>query len=129
MLEKFIPKLIEDLDLGKVTLSTGVPGNYALPLDEGLIINLTEIPNGIQLKCAVAPYPKEQEEAFSTQAMLANLFGQGTNNAVLGLTLDANTLTLTQNIDYHIEYKDFRDLLEDFINTVDFWHDEALNYK
>lgn len=117
------------MELGTTTLATEVPGTYALPLDEGLTILISEIPNGLILKCSVAPYPKVREEIFSTQAMLGNLFGQGTRGATLGLTNDGNTLTLTQIIDYNIDYKEFKDLLEDFINSVDFWRDEALNHK
>lgn len=129
MLEKLIPKLIQDLELGNLSLATEVPGTYAFPLDEGLIINLSEIPNGFMLKCHVAPFPKVKEELFATNTLLANLLGQGTRGAVLGLTLDTNVLTLTRTVDYSVNYKDFKEILEDFINSVDFWHDEALNCK
>lgn len=129
MLQEFVPKLIKDLKLVNTTLATGVPGIYALPLDEGLTINLQEIPGGILLKCALAPYPKTNEEAFSSRAMLGNLFGQGTHGAVLGLSQDSNTLTLSRAIDYHLDYKEFKEIVEDFINSVDFWRDEALNHK
>lgn len=129
MLEKHIQKLIEDFELKDTTLASEVPGTYAFPLDDGLTIMISEIPNGLTMKCSVAPYPKVKEEIFSTQAMLGNLFGQGTRGSVLGLTMDGNTLTLTQVVDYNINYKEFRDILEDFINSVDFWRDEALNHK
>ena len=131
MLKDFIPKLVKDLDLGDATLESGMPGIYTLPLDEGLAIHINEIPNegGVLFKCAVAPFPKVREDVFSTNAMLANLFGQGTRGAVLGLSLDGNTLTLSRAIDYHIDYKEFKEILEEFINTVDFWRAEALNHK
>lgn len=61
--------------------------------------------------------------------MLGNLFGQGTHKAVLGLTEDGNMLTLFKVVEYNIDYKQFRDALEDFINSVDFWREEALNHK
>ncbi|MBA3816316.1 MAG: type III secretion system chaperone [Parachlamydiaceae bacterium] len=129
MLEKLIENLIPDMELGNTKLASEVPGTYAIPLDDGLTVLISEIPNGISLKCSVAPYPKVHEEIFSTQAMLGNLFGQGTRGATLGLSNDGNTLTLTQIIDYNIDYKEFKELLEDFINAVDFWRDEALNHK
>lgn len=129
MLDKLIEKLIEDFELTNTTLASEVPGTYAFPLDEGLFIMISEIPNGFFLKCSLAPYPKVKEEAFSTQAMLGNLFGQGTSGATLGLTMDGNTLTLTQIVDYNVNYKEFKEILEDFINSVDFWREEALNHK
>ena len=96
-----------------------------MPLGDNLVVNLSEIPGNILvLTCNVASYPKTNEEAFSTRAMLGNLF-QGTKGAVLGLTLDGKNLTLRRIIDYHVEYKEFKELLEDFINVVDFWHTEA----
>lgn len=128
MLDKLIEKLSEDFELTG-SLATEVPGTYAFPLDEGLTIMISEISNGFSLKCSVAPYPKVKEEAFLTQAMLGNLFGQGTRGAVLGLTMDGNLLTLTQVIDYTVDYKEFREILEDYINAVDFWRDEALSHK
>lgn len=129
MLEKYIPTLIQDLELGDVTLATSTKGSYSLPLDEGLAINFTEIPNGYSLKSSFAPFPQIKEENFCLHVMLGNLFGQGTKGAILGLSSDEKTLTLTQFIDYSVTYKDFREILEDFINSVDFWRDEVLNYK
>ena len=125
MLHQFIPHLVKDLELGDTTLGSGVPGTYALPLDEGLAVNMTDTQNGFLLKANIAPYPKAQGELFATQTMLGNLFGQGTRGAVLGLSLDGNTLTLSQAIEYSVDYKEFKEILEDFINTVDFWREEA----
>lgn len=127
MLQSFIPQLIKDLELEGTDLTSGVPGTYTLPLDEGIFINMTDITGGFILKCNVCPYPKVKEELFLTQAMMANLFGQGTREAVLGLNLEGSLLTLTHVVDYPVSYKEFKEFLEDFINTVDFWREEALN--
>jgi hypothetical protein len=129
MLETLIPKLIKDLDLKNTDLKTASPGIYSIPLDENLSVTASEIASGIQFKCALAPMPQAREEIFTTHAMTGNLFGQGTRGSIIGLTLDGKTLTLTRVIDYNIDYKEFKELLEDFINTVDFWRSEALNHK
>ncbi len=129
MLEQLVRKLAEEFELGGQSLASEVPGAYALPLDEGLTIMMSEIPPGFLLKCSIAPCPKTGEEIFLTQAMLANLFGQGTRGATLGLTMDGNTLTLTLPVDYTVDYKEFRDTVEDFINAVDFWRDEVTSHK
>lgn len=127
MLQNFIPRLIHELELGDMDLSSSNPGAYVFPLEEGLSITMTDLPNGFLLKAHVAPYPKVKEELFATQVMLANLFGQGTKGAILGLSLDGTFLTLTLIVDYPVEYKEFKESLEDFINVIDFWRDEALN--
>lgn len=125
MLDRFIPKFIQELELGDASLSAGVPGSYVIPLDEGLSVTLTDIPNGFIIKSNIATFPTAKQEAFATDAMLANLFGQGTCGSILGLTPDGGTLTLTRVVDYPIDYKEFRGLIEDFINMVDFWREEA----
>lgn len=124
MLERLMDSLVKDLEL-EASLATEVPGTYAFPLDQGLTVMISEIPRGFSLKCLVGPCPTLKEDQFLKQAMLANLFGQGTHGSVLGLTPEGNIITLTQVVDYTIDYKDFRDILEDFINIVDFWYDES----
>jgi len=127
MLQQFIPKLIKDLELGNMSLASDIPGTYILPLDD-LSIYMTDLPdNGFMLKCNIAPYPKEKEELFVTQAMLANLFGKGTRGAILGLNLEGTHVTLTHIFDVPAEYKDFKNTLEDFINTLDYWKEAAAN--
>lgn len=127
MLQNFIPRLIHDMELGDINLSSGVPGIYTLPLDEGLSVNMTDIPGGYILKSNIGPYPKTKEDLFLSQAMLGNLFGQGTKGAILGVNPEGTLLTLTLIVDYPVEYKDFKESLEDFINILDFWREEAVN--
>ena len=55
-----------------------------------------------------------------------NLFGIGTRGAVLGASIDGNLLTLSKEVEYTPDYKEFKDLVEDFINMVDYWREEAL---
>jgi len=128
MLQQFISNLVHDLDLKEIKLGTHTPGVYSIPLGEGLKIEISEIPQGFFLKANIAPFPKTQGEFFATQAMLANLFGQGTRGAVLGMSFD-EILILSRLVDYHVEYKEFKDILEDFINALDVWHSEALETK
>lgn len=126
MLQQFIPKLVQELELGNLSLASETPGVYVLPLDDDLAIQMSDLPNdGFMLKCNIAPYPQEKEELFVTQAMLANLFGQGTRGAILGLNLEGTQVTLTHIFDYPAEYKDFKNTIEDFINTIDYWKEEA----
>lgn len=128
MLKQFVPQLVKDLELGDMSLASETPGSYVLPLKDNLSIQMTELPSqGFILKCAFAPSPKEKEELFYTQAMLANLFGQGTHEGILGLNGEGTQLTLTRVVDYQADYKEFKEILEDFINTIDLWREEAAN--
>lgn len=125
MLERYVPKLAQELELEENALNAGVPGSYVIPLEEGLSVSITDIPQGFIIKSSVAAFPTNKQEAFATDAMLANLFGQGTCGSVLGLLPEGNTLTLTRVVDYPIDYKEFKGIIEDFINMVDFWREEA----
>lgn len=127
MLEAIIKQLTQEMEL-EGSLATQVSGVFAFPLEENLAVTITDRPPGFSLTCALTPLPKLNEEACLTRIMLGNLFGQGTKGAVLGLNSEGNVLTLSQTIDYNINYKDFRDVLEDFVNSVDFWREEVQKY-
>lgn len=127
MLEPFIKQFSQEMEL-EGSLATQVAGVFALPLEDNVSVTITDRPPGFSLSCALAPMPGKNEEACLTRVMLGNLFGQGTKGAVLGLNSEGNMLTLSQTIDYTINYKDFRDVLEDFVNSVDFWREEVQKY-
>jgi|694.fasta_scaffold18802_8 hypothetical protein len=128
MLEKFIPNLVKELEL-EDNLATEVPGVYVLPFEDDLNITLSDKRNGFTLSSTLGPAKKQNEEDFFTRLMLGNLFGQGTKGAILGLSDDGNQLTLSQTIEYNIEYKEFRDILEDFVNSAEYWKSESKNFK
>lgn len=107
---------------------TNVPGVYSIPLGEDVSITLTEGNQNVSLSSIVTNCPKKKEEEFYLRALLANLFGQGTRSAVLGLSEDGNQLTLNQTIRADSNYDTFHLAVEDFINTIDFWREEAKNY-
>lgn len=124
-LSTFLQEFLQELEIQEA-LPQEVPGVYTLPLGDGLTISISSLPQGFTLTSTIAPVSKGNEEHIYTQALLANLFGQGTKGAILSLTEEGRMLTLSRNIDYDVSYKEFREILEDFINTVDFWHEEAL---
>lgn len=128
MLDAFMQEFAHELGVGEA-LATSKPGIYQLPLEESISIVFSSIQNGFVLNCELGKCPIHNREVFFTQALLADLFGQGTHGAILGLSEDGNTLTLSKSVDYNINYKKFREILEDFINVVDYWHGEALAHK
>lgn len=126
-LDNYIDQLVKEMEF-EGGLATQVPGVFAFPLEENLTVTISDRPPGFSLFCSLDSIPKARQEEFLTRVMLGNLFGQGTKGAVLGISEDGNLLTLTQVIDYNIEYKEFRDILEDFVNTVDVWREETAKY-
>lgn len=126
MLQELMKKLCEEWELPESGLAAQEPGCYVIPLENDIKIVVSPTPKGYMMKCSLAPYPTAKGEAFATDTMLANLFGQGTQGAILGLTADGNTLTLTQVVEHGVDAKEFRETLEDFITSIDVWRDEAL---
>ncbi len=124
MMERFQKELELDKEIPQDDM-----GNYMVSMDEDIVMYINDLNPGIELQCEVAECPTEALEAFLTDMMLANLFGQGTEGAVLGLNDEGDALTLSQEIDYNVDYERFRDHIEDFMNAVDFWRSEALHHK
>lgn len=125
MLEKYMEQFEEEMEQSL----KGPAGTYLIPLDDGINIVISKVPNGFSLFSEVIECPKENEEEIYYQSLMANLFGQGTNGSILGLNDRGNLLTLSRVVDYNVEYKDFKEILEDFINSVDFWKDEVYNRR
>ena len=59
--------------------------------------------------------------------MKANFLGQGTGGAVIGMDPEENLLTLSLLLPYDMNYKMFREALEDFANFLDYWKTELRN--
>jgi hypothetical protein len=129
MLKELMSQLAAELEVEEQSLARA-DGVYALPLDEGLTIKIREDAAGqCLLESSFVPSPQTKKEAFFSQLLLANLFGQGTRRAVLGLSLDGKQLVLSNELPPTVQYKEFRETLEDFMNTMEFWYHEALSYK
>lgn len=126
MLDAHMAKFQQEMGIER-SLQSEIPGTYLLPLDEGLTIQLSSLEEGVSLSCQLLKCPKENQEELYTHLLLANLFGQGTAGAVLALSENGDFLTLSHPIDHALPYKEFKDVLEEFINSVDFWRQEALN--
>jgi hypothetical protein len=127
MIEQFMEKLSREMELDE-PLKAQIPNVYTIPLDEGFSVTVTSpSADHFALSSELGSLPSVNKEAFFTQLLLANLFGQGTHGSILGIDIDASILKLNREIDYYIEYKEFRDIVEDFINIADFWRQEAIN--
>lgn len=128
MLDDFMTKLSKDMELEE-PITSDVPGTYVLPLEEKLSVTFQETDDGLTMQSNICEIPEAKAEEFLTDAMFGNLFGQGTEGAILGLDPSGKILTLTTSLSHGTEYAHFYHTLEDFINTVDFWADEVKSYK
>lgn len=127
-LSQLVDQLRKELGLDRA-ISVDSSGAYTIYMEQNVFFRLTDLNPGFSLFCQVAPLPKGKQEQFYTQMMLANLFGQGTEGAVLGLSEDGKVLILSKEIHYTLECDRLKEELEDFMNAIDFWREEAIHFK
>lgn len=125
LLKQFMAQLKEEMGQ---EFAGPEPGTYAIPYDDNTEVTISESSLGMVLHSDICAIPEDHNEAFLSDALHGDLFGQGTAGGVLGLSGDRSTLTLHWEGGNDLtEYRHFKAVLEDFFNTIDFWKNEALN--
>jgi len=128
MLKQFVDQLSADMGMSE-SLGVNDDGSYSLHLEPDLHISLRENPDsGISMFTVVAPLPEEKREEFLLKTMIANLFGRETGGAALGLDKDGKKITLLAFLPLQVNYRDFHDFLEDFVNYADAWRIETTDF-
>ena len=129
MLSEFMTQLQKEAEMKRPFEMEGTNICH-IPLSEEQIITIEEAPEGLHFEVKITELPEgEKGSAFLKQLLLANLMGQGTHGATLGLTEDGKQMILRRTCQEHLSYRDFIDRLEDFINIIDFWQEEVNNLK
>lgn len=91
---------------------------------EGTTVTLTDRPPGMELMANLGDFePEKPLEAFS-KALIGNFLGLATKRARLGIDEAGKHLLLQTSIPTVRSYREFRDSVEDFVNTVSFWKSE-----
>jgi hypothetical protein len=99
----------------------------AISLDvDGVAIVMTDAPPGLELSATLAELPEEHHDLVFQKLLRGNFLGQATKKACLGLDEEGKHIILTASIPTIRSYREFRDAIEDFVNTVGFWKREAL---
>ena len=125
MLKDYLQQITLDLDIDE-DINSEQSNEFNLQLDENINVTLIihdEHKNIFTFFSSLGKIPAGDHEEFYVELMSANLFGQGTGGAVLSIN-SQNQLVLAQTFSYEINYQDFRDFLEEFVNHVDFWKEE-----
>ncbi len=120
MLEENLKRLAEDLELPPFP-PKDKNSCYTLTLAEDLEVSIKKIHEGIAIFSNVAPLLLQKKEEAFIYLMKANLLGQGTGNQTIGIDPEEKCLTLSCIIPYDMDYKEFKEKLEDFVNYLDYW--------
>lgn len=129
MIPEYIQKFADELQFEN-GLEPQTPGVYLIPFDDDINVKLTVLaPQGFALDANIASCPPGNKEQLFSNLLLGNLFAQGTRGAIIGLNEDGNMLTLSKAVEYNVDYKVFKETLEDFVTTIDFWREQARAQK
>ena len=104
-------------------------GLFTYEIEPNLSLSMRELNPGLVLTSQLGVCPKQKREALFSFLMHANFLGQGTGKAAIGLDNDEKFLTLTSPIPYEINYRDFKEKLEEFVNFTVYWKEELERFK
>jgi hypothetical protein len=129
MLKQFIEQL--SIDMGfEQALDANEDGSYSLRLEPDIDVNLREgTDQAIMFHSKLAELPVHNTEDFLVKVMIANLFGRETGGAALGLDNEGKKVVLMDFLLNEENYRHFHDRLEDFVNYVEAWRQETLEFS
>ena len=128
LLEELLKTLAEELEFEEIPKKD--EGNlYHVSLNPELSITIQQQDPGVSFLGKIGPCPVTKREELFILLMKANFLGQGTGGATIALEANENFLTLSSVIPYDMNYKMFKDALEDFANYLDYWNEELVRYK
>jgi hypothetical protein len=127
MLHDFLEQFQKEMEF-TAPLGTRETGIYSFMLGDTEIQIVNEAPKGFRLSATLGPIPLDHQEALMTHMLRANLFGQATLGAFLGLNEKGTKALLQRVCDEAKNYQEFKIAIEEFLNAVDFWTKEIKNY-
>lgn len=127
MLDILLQTLAEELELDEVPKMH--EGAYPVSLNPETQIVMRQQDPGISFWAQIGSCPAVKREDLFMWLMKANFLGQGTGGAVIALDENENFLTLSSILPYDMNYKMFKEALEDFTNYLDYWKEELIRHK
>jgi hypothetical protein len=97
----------------------------AFRLTKEIEVMLRDLDPGVGMQGKICPVPKKKKEEIFIYLMRANVLGQGTGGSSIGIDADEKFLTLSLGLPYELNYKMFKESVEDFVNYLIYWRDEV----
>jgi hypothetical protein len=128
MLDNLISDLEKYLKISLVKEESANHTKYLLTLNDSTEIWFEQTPLGIFIHSKICHFNEKElssPEDFYIYLSKANYLGQGTGNSIISIDPDEKFLTLSTRIAYEVNYRMFRDLIEEFVNYLSFWKKEV----
>lgn len=94
---------------------------YEFSLPPSQSIELKYLDPGVFLSSPFHEMPKKNLETFFMHLMQGNYLGQGTGRTWISLEPNEKFLTLSMAMPYEVNYVEFKEMLEEFMNYFEFW--------
>jgi hypothetical protein len=117
MFHDHLTKLLKELNIEGVTVARD-SSSFSVTVD-GVPVVLTEAAPGIDLSAALGAC--SQDVMTYSKLLRGNFFGKMTRKARLGLDEEGKNVLLLASIPTIRSYREFHDVIEDFVNSVIFW--------
>jgi hypothetical protein len=128
LLEELLKTLAAELEFEEIPKRED-SNIYHVTLHSQLSVRVQELDPGISFWARIAPCPIVKREELFILLMKANFLGQGTGGSTIAFDENENFLTLSSVLPYDMNYKMFKDALEDFVNYLDYWREELIRHK
>ncbi len=126
MLKEYLKKLCGEFSLSG--LKEGSRGSFELSFDS-IQLTFQELDAGFFLSSPIEVCPAKKLEDLFSYVMNANFIGQGTGGSTISLDDEEKFLTLSISLPYDMDYKAFQEILEDFINYLEYWREEIKKHQ
>ena len=127
MLPNYLKQLCEELTIPSVPKANE---EKLIPLRIGKeSLSLKDLEPGVSLQGSICLCPQQRKELLFIYLMRANLLGQGTGGARIGLDAEEKFLTLSLGLPYEMNYQTFKETIEDFVNYLIYWRNEVAKFE
>ncbi len=127
-LKKYLNRICDELDI-KPEPEADKNKKYLFVFSDEVQIKIQEFEDHAFLQVNIVECPEKKREDLFMYLMEANLLGQGTGESAIGLDEKERHLTLSYIMPYEIDYRFFKEKIEDFVNYLFYWREEIEKYR
>jgi hypothetical protein len=128
MVQGFLEKLCAELAISPVP-KLDEKRQFLLHFAPGTDIALADLDPGVEMRAELADCPRGRKEELFIYVMRANLLGQGTGSARIGMDEKEKHLTLSVGLPYEMNYHAFKEAFEEFVNHLIYWREMVEKFE
>jgi len=128
MVQGFLEKLCAELSITPVP-KLNEKKIYLFRFSLGVEIDFADLYPGVEMRAVIAFCPSKRREDLFIYLMRANLLGQGTGEARIGLDEQEKNLTLSLGLPYEMNYHAFKEAFEEFVNHLVYWREIVAKFQ